>query len=266
MLYSVQHLQGFTIGATDGTIGKVKDLYFDDEAWVVRYVVVNTSSWLGGREVLISPYAIGEPDRTGNVLPVSVTKEQVKNSPGVDSDQPISRQYEKTYLGYYGYPYYWGGSGLWGEGAYPGSLLTGMGTGDYPGYLGYLRSPSNDASSGDPHLRSCEAIKGYHVHARDGEIGHVDGFIVDDSTWSIRYLIVNTSNWWVGHQVIISPEWLDTVGWLESSVTTHLDRQGIKDAPSYRGAFALEREDEAGLYEHYGRSAYWLNRRQRAAA
>jgi uncharacterized protein YrrD len=264
MLRSVKHLKKFTIGATDGNIGKVEDLYFDDEAWVIRYVVVNTSTWLGGREVLISPYAIGEPDVAGTVLPVSVTKDQVRNSPGIDTDKPISRQYEKSYLGYYGYPYYWGGAGLWGEGAYPGSILTGMGTGDYPGYLGNLRSPSDDTNQ-DPLLRSCAAVKGYDVHAKDGDIGHVDGFIVDDSTWSIRYIIVNSSNWWLGHQVLLSPEWLDSVSWMESRVTTHLDRQAIKGAPSYDGDAALARTDEVGLYKHYGRSAYWLNHRQRAA-
>jgi len=266
MLRSVKHLENFTIGATDGNIGKVKDFYFDDEAWVIRYLVVETGTWLGGRAVLVSPYAIGEPDLASNVLPVSVTKDQMKNCPDIDTHKPVSRQYEKSYLGYYGYPYYWGGVGPWGESAYPGSMLTGMGTGAYPGYLGYLRSPSADTSNEDPHLRSCAAVKGYHVHAKDGEIGHVDGFIVDDSTWSIRYLIVNTSNWWVGNQVLISPAWFDSVSWTELSVTTHLDRQAIKDAPPYNGEVALARDDEVSLYAHYGRSAYWLNHRERAVA
>jgi hypothetical protein len=102
MLRSVKKLEGLAIGATDGPIGKIKDVYFDDEAWVVRYVVVDTSKWLGGRHVLISPYSIGQPDWTGETLPVTVTKEQVKNSPSIDSDKPISRQFEKGYFGYYG--------------------------------------------------------------------------------------------------------------------------------------------------------------------
>jgi len=109
MLRSVNDLDGFKVGAADGHIGKVKDCYFDDEAWVIRYVVVDTSAWLGGREVLISPYSIGPPDWSRLILPVSLTKEQIKNSPSIDTDQPISRQYERSHLGYYGYPYYWGG-------------------------------------------------------------------------------------------------------------------------------------------------------------
>jgi hypothetical protein len=120
--------------------------------------------------------------------------------------------------------------------------------------------------SGDPHLRSVAAVKGYHVHATDGEIGHVDGFIVDDSTWSIRYLVINTSNWWVGHQVVVSPEWIESISWAQTRFTTDLTRQAIKDAPPYLGDAALERSDELHLYKHHGRGAYWLNLRDRAAA
>jgi hypothetical protein len=266
MLRSDKHLEGFTLSAKDGAIGKVEDFYFDDRAWVVRYVVVNTSTWLGGREVLISPYAIGNANMADKTLPVSVTREQVRNSPGIDTERPVSRQYEKAYLGYYGYPYYWGGTGLWGEGAYPGAMLTGMGIGEYPGYLGYLRPPAAETADSDPHLRSCGAVKKYHVHAKDGEIGHIDGFILDDSTWSIRYLIVNTSNWWIGHQVVISPEWIETVNWSEATVRVTLDREAIKAAPPYTGDTALNRDEEARLYRHYGRDAYWPAPLDRAVA
>ena len=141
MLRSVKQLEDFAVGATDGPIGKVKDFYFDDEAWVVRYLVADTSKWLGGRDVLISPYSLGQPDWDGKTLPVTVTKEQVRNSPGIDSDLPVSRQYERSYLGYYGYPYYWGGRGLWGQGFYPGALPLETGVEPYDSYQGYLRAP-----------------------------------------------------------------------------------------------------------------------------
>ncbi len=261
MLRSVKSLEGFSIGATDGTIGKVTDFYFDDEAWVIRYAVVNTNAWLG-REVLLSPYSIGQADWAGKVLPVTITKEQVTNSPGIDTDKPISRQYESSYLGYYGYPYYWGGTGLWGERDYPGTMLTGMGP---SGFRGYLRAPSAGPSE-DAHLRSCNAVMGYHIHARDGEIGHVKGFLVDDYLWSVRYLIVNTSNWWVGHQVLISPEWIQDVSWSESKVTIDLDRQAIKNAPAYDEDALLDRDAELRIYKHYGRSGYWQDQRERAVA
>jgi uncharacterized protein YrrD len=256
MLRSVKSLEGNTLGATDGTIGKLKDFYFDDEAWVIRYAVVDTSTWLGGRKVLVSPYAIREPSTVVGTLPVSVTREQIRNSPSIDTDKPISRQYEKTYLGYYDYPYYWGGFGLWGDYNYPGTLSDGL---IESRYRGYLHSPSAEDSGSDPHLRSCNAVKGYHILASDGEIGHVQGFVLDDHSWAIRYLVVNTSNWWIGHEVLVSPEWIQDVSWSESTVTVDLSRKSIKDAPVYDGNAMLDREVEVGLYRHYGRDGYWHN-------
>ena len=266
MLRSVKLLEELAMGATDGPIGKLKDFYFDDEAWVIRYVVVDTSKWLGGREVLISPYSLGPVAWVGDTLPVKLTKDQIKNSPNVSSDEPISRQYEKSYLGYYGYPYYWGGAGLWGEANYPGTLLTGTQPDRYDNYHGYLRAPTSRDTNTDPHLRSCNAVKGYHIQAKDGEIGHVQGFLIDDSTWSIRYLIVNTSNWWMGHQVLLSPEWIEDVSWRESIVTIDLDRETIKAAPAYDPDASLEREAEGTIYGHYGRQRYWDTPRDRAVA
>jgi hypothetical protein len=124
MLRTVRDLQGYAIRATDGVIGEVADFFFDDEDWVIRYLVVDAGTWLRGRHVLISPVAIGHPDWMAQLLPVSITKDQVKNSPDIDTRKPVSRQHETEHLGYYGYPFYWGGAGLWGMGAYPGSLTT----------------------------------------------------------------------------------------------------------------------------------------------
>ena len=264
MLRSVKSLEGCAIGATDGTFGKVKDFYFDDQAWVIRYLVVDTGGWLGGRKVLISPYSIGQHGSDATVLPAKITKEQIKNSPDMDSDEPVSRQYEKSYLGYYGYPYYWGGPGLWGDRCYPGTALTGMSAQYVDGYQGYLRAPAVD--DGDPHLRSCNAVKGYNFIASDGEIGHVQGFLLDDLTWSIRYLIVNTSNWWAGHLVLVSPEWINQVIWVNSQVTVALDREAIRTAPVYTEGMTIARDAELAIYKHYGRQSYWQTERTLDAA
>lgn len=261
MLRSVQSLEGFSIGASDGLIGKVRDFYFDDEAWVVRYAIVSTDAWLG-RDVLISPYSIEPADCALQVLPARISKDQVRQSPTIDTHKPISRQYETGYLGYYGYPFYWGGPGLWGARDYPGTILTGTGPSFY---RGYLRAPSTKPDA-DPHLRSCNAVMGYRIHARDGEIGHVQGFLVDDYLWSVRYLIVNTSNWWLGHQVLVSPEWIQDVSWSESTVNIDLDRQAIKDAPVYEEGALIDRDAEVRLYNHYGRGGYWQDQQERAVA
>jgi uncharacterized protein YrrD len=256
MLRSVKDLEKCTIGASDGVIGHVEDLFFDDEAWAVRYLVVNTGAWLSNRHVLISPHSIRNWGWEGAVLPVSISREQVKNSPDVDTQKPVSRQYERSYFGYYGYPYYWNGAGLWGEDAYPGIMTPADGADS----AAATRAREHD----DRHLRSCNSVTGYDLHAADGAIGHVESFLIDEGSWAIRFLVVNTSNWWLGHQVLIAPEWIDSVSWLHASVTTDLTRQAVQDAPSYEPGESLDGAAEAGIYKHYGRSAYGggrLNRR-----
>ena len=270
MLRSMNDLEGYAIRASDGTIGHVKDFYFDDAAWVIRYLVVDTGGWLSSRKVLISPIAIGRPNWAEKVLPVSITKEQVKNSPDIDTQKPVSRQHEISYLGYYGYPYYWGGAGLWGAGAYPNMMMS--------GYPGLVPTPSTvqseeqraDAQAevmrhrdDDPHLRSCKAVMRYHIQATDGDIGHVQGLLVDEETWAIRYLVVDTSNWWLGHQVLIAPQWIENVNWPETTVSVNLTRQAVQDAPPYDSAMPLNRQEEMGVHEHYGRPGYWTDEAKR---
>jgi uncharacterized protein YrrD len=265
MLRNIKELEGCAIGATDGAIGHVKDFYFDDDAWAIRYLVVETGGWPASRKVLISPIAIGKPDWVQRLLPVAISKEQVRKSPDIDTDKPVSRQHETDYTTYYGYPYYWGGGGLWGEGMYPNMLL--------PGCEGFGSSSASRAESeyayakreearrrdDDPHLRSCNAVAGYHIHATDGEIGHVESLLVDDQTWAILYLIVNTSNWWVGHKVLISPAWVQDVNWFDSMVSIKVTRQAVKDAPAYDPGEPLDRQHEMRLYKHYGRPGYWAD-------
>lgn len=269
MLRTLKELHDYAIGAVDGAIGQVKDLYLDDEDWVVRYLVVDTGGWLLSRKVLISPIAIGEPDWPRRLLPVSVTKEQVRNSPDFDSEKPVTRQQEQVYSGYYGYPYYWGGTGYWGGGMYPNLMAAGYGG------LGTPQDVRQDAQnapaqfaaildrSGDPHLRSCAAVTGYHIHASDGEIGHVSGMLIDDKTWAVRYFIVDTSNWWGGHQMLVASKWIKDVSWANGTVSVKLTRQAVKDAPPYDPDEELSRTDEARLHEHYGRSGYWADSEKR---
>src|SRR5450631_379901 len=273
MLRSMKDLKNYAIHATDGTIGHVQDFYFDDEAWVIRYLVVDTGTWLSSRKVLISPVAIGRPNWIEKILPVSITKEQVKQSPDIDTDKPVSRQHEIRYLGYYGYPYYWGGAGLWGGGSYPTMMM--------PGYADFASTPQAVQSEtektyarlqasrhqdDDPHLRDCKAVMTYHVQAIDGDIGHVQDMLVDEETWAIRYMIVNTSNWWLGHQVLIAPQWIKDVSWADATVSINLSQHAVKDAPPYDPAAQLDREQERSIHNHYRRAAYWSTEAKREPA
>ena len=266
MLRNTKDLENYAISATDGPIGHVKDFYFDDDAWVIRYFMVDAGSWLSSRKVLISPISVHHPDWPERTLPVSITKEQVRNSPDVDTDRPVSRQNEEQYMSYYGYPNYWGGGGVWGDGVYPYAMV--------PGYSGYglervdraerereeedyLRAERARHRNDDPHLRSCKAVTGYRIHATDGEIGHVAGYLVDDETWAILYLIVDTSNWWVGHKVLIAPAWITGVHWSDQTVSINLSRESVKGAPVYDPDAMWSRELDRSLYRHYGRTGYW---------
>ena len=261
MLRDMKDMEGFAIGATDGTIGQVKDFYFDDDAWVIRYFVVETGSWHSSRRVLISPVSIGPPNWAEKLLPATIRQDQVKNGPDIDTDKPVSRQQEMGYSGYYGYANYWGGGGLWGAGLYPDILQAGSRDPNRKELNQPSRSLRKTASEtrrqNELHLRSANQVMRYYIHATDGDIGHVQGILVEDGTWAIRYLVVNTSNWWLGHEVLIAPEWIDHIFWEESKVVVALSRQAVKNAPAYDSKRTLLRAQEKLLHAHYGHSGYW---------
>jgi sporulation protein YlmC with PRC-barrel domain len=253
MMRNVTSLRGYAVRATDGVIGKVDDFYFDDEDWGIRYLVVDTGKWLSGRKVLISPIAIGAPDWMIQELPVSLTKAQVKRSPDIDTRKPVSRQHEAEHARYYGYPYYWGGAGLWGMGAYPGNLTAE----DVINETLRAAAPHRPVTADDCHLRSSNAVMGYRIRASDGDIGNVDDLLVDDQTWAIRYLIVDTHRWWSGRRVLVAPRWIDDVSWSMATVSVDLTRDAIKGARPYDSEAQLDRQREQALHDHYHRPGYW---------
>jgi len=251
MLTNATFLKGVAIQATDGELGTVDQFYFDDETWAIRYLTVETGGWLDNRQVLISPFSILHTDWPAKRLDVALTKKQVQNSPGIDTHLPVSRQHEAAYNRYYGYPYYWGGPFLWGPEPYPAGLTI-------PAAYTEAMADGIDRESTDSHLRSTEAITGYHVEATDGEIGHVDGFVIDGEAWAIRYVEVATRNWLPGKKVLVSPAWVERVSWAESRVYTGLSQEAIQSCPEYLLSKPLTREYENRLYVHYGRPPYWL--------
>jgi uncharacterized protein YrrD len=254
MLLSLDNLRGFAIRVEDGAIGQVDQFYFDDEKWAVRYLVVSTGHWLSGRQVLISPISIEQVDCTTNQIFLNLTMREVKESPDIDTHKPVSRQHESTFLGYYGYPYYWGGPDLWGAAAYPVALAVPKASAIE---IAAASAAKAREGSQDSHLRSTKEVKGYHLVAIDGEIGHVDDFIVEDESWALRYLVVDTHNWWPGKKVLLSPQWIECVSWPESKVRVHMFKEAIKRSPEYSEAALITREYEDALYLHYGQRGYW---------
>jgi hypothetical protein len=248
MFYNAKALNGYRLNSLDGPIGKVKEFYFDDLHWTIRYLVADTGFWLPGRQVLISPYALGSinTDIDPKQIEVHLTKKQIEESPSLDSDKPVSHQFEQAYYGHYGWPIYWGGPDRWG----PSPQIVR----DREKWKEYVQSEKR----GDPHLRSTFAVTGHHVEALDGEIGHVSDFIIDEEMWAIRYLVIDTHNWWPGKKVLISPQWIERVSWSERKVWVNLTRDVIKHSPEYTEDFLLNRDYEAALHQHYKRQGYWV--------
>jgi hypothetical protein len=245
MLHKAKTLKGYKLDSLDGELGEVKEFYFDDQHWTVRYLVANTGNWLTGRQVLISPYALVAAIKAEEHIAVDLTKKQIDESPPLDSDKPVSHQFEQSFHGYYGYPTYWGGPFSWG--LYPHPMRD----------REQWKTPSNGENAWDPDLRSTDSVSGYEIQALDGEIGHVDDFIIDDETWAIRYLVVATRNWWPGKKVLVSPQWIERVSWNESKVFVNLSRDAIQRAPEYTEESLITRDYEAGLHGHYQREGYW---------
>ena len=227
MVRIVTELYGAKLGASDGEIGHVKDFYFDDQIWAVRYVVADTGSWLAGRQVLISPHAFGSLHQDGKLLHVNLTRKQIENSPSIESHKPVSRQYEGEYYRYYGWPYYWQGDGLWGMSGFPILELPATPLPSEPAFAGSRSSESTDA-----HLRSTQAVDGYHIQASDGISGHVCDFMMDAQSWAIRQLVIKTGHRFSGKEVQIPTRAVDRISYPDSTVFVNLTKEAIEQNPA----------------------------------
>jgi hypothetical protein len=228
MLRSIKQLYGNHLGASDGDIGHVKDFYFDDRTWAVRYVIADTGKWLPGRQVLLSPHAFSNSQPAGNTMLVNLTRKQIENSPTTESHKPVSRQYEEEYHRYYGWPYYWEGDGLWG-GMRSFPILA-----PPPGF-----SPAKPEvakgqhKSADADLRSTQAVNGYHLQATDGIIGHVCDFLMDDKSWAINQLAVKTGHRFTGKEVQIPVSQVDRISYKESTVYVKISKEAVEKSPEH---------------------------------
>jgi hypothetical protein len=265
MLTTLSHLIDSRVNASDGEMGTVKAAFFDDQSWAIRYLVVETGNWASERRVLISPYSVKPSPGADHAVDVNLTCAQVKNSPDIDTHQPVSRQHERQLSGYYGYPKYWGTGGLWGPmGGYP-MMPMGMDNQVQKAIDKAMRE--RDEAAGDVHLRDSTKVAGYNLQASDDSIGHVKDFVFDDATWALHYLVIDTRNWWPGGQkVLIGTQWIDHIDWATKTVHCTLTRDQVKSSPMYDPSLPIHRDDEARLHEAYGRTGYWVVAAQAAAA
>lgn len=263
---NLKGLSDCKVVASDGEIGSVTDIYFDDLHWRIRYFVVDTGDWLSpGKVVLVSPHSIGKVAKDDGVIVLDLSKEQVKRCPDIDSDKPLSRTLEEALSNQYGWPMYWlpgmDGSFIALPGRHEGdqdgdSSATGGDVAAGDGAKTEEIAPTR-GKAGDPNLRSVNEIRGYHIHAIDGEIGHVEDFLVEDQLWDIQYMVVDTRNWLPGKDVVVSRLWITDIGWSDRSVVVNVKKERVKTSPEYQRMAPIDRTFEEKLFAHYDLPRYW---------
>ena len=252
MLIVAASLQGFDIQGTDGSIGTVSDFLFDDKTWALRWLVVDTGTWLIERKVLIHPSAIKAPTyEGGRRLAVSLTKAQIEDSPDIHNDAPVSREIELNLYDYYGWSPLWGGGGYLGSNSIASPLSS-------PPLFGHPTAAAGTEApvERDSHLRSVTDAAGYHVHATDGMIGHVENFLIDDAQWMIRYLIIDTRHLWPGRHVLISPVAVLETSWSHNEFRLNLSKETIRTSPEWDPADLINAEFADRLHNHYSWPSY----------
>lgn len=249
MLWNASKIKGYTVAATDGDIGTVSDLLFDDQSWHIRWLVVDTGTWFTERKVLLPTSTLGHADTQAERFSVKLTRQQVKDSPDIDTQRPVSRQSESDIFGYYGWNPYWN------DDLYVGGYGSGM--------TAPLLAPTPETQrvhreaveaqhgNDDPNLRSIDTVEGYYIKATDGDIGHVEDMLVDESDWSIHYLVIDTKNWWPGKKVLISPRSARDISWADKTVALSVNREMVKNSPEYDEATIVDRAYEDRFSAHY---------------
>jgi hypothetical protein len=225
MLRSLKKLFGDKLGASDGELGHVKDFYFDDLSWAVRYLVVDTGKWLPGRQVLLAPHAFGNFHEAGKVLAIKLTRKQIENAPPIDTHKPVSRQCEEEYYRYFGWPYYWQGDGLWGMSGFPVLQSSAK---LFPDERDATMTPPPERA--DAHLRSTEAVNGYHLQATDGIVGHVADFLMDARSWAIGQIVVKTGHRFSGREVQVSVNHVDRISYEKSTVFVDMTMAAVEES------------------------------------
>jgi uncharacterized protein YrrD len=238
MTHNLNSLIGYTMGATDGEIGKVKEFYFDDSTWTIRYLIIETGNWLNGREVLISPQALLPPDWGNKIFPINLTREKIKNSPAIDTQMPVSRLQEIKLQDYYVH------SDYWIEGFYGGGM-------PLPARSYYHDNKHLEDQADKSHLRSSAKVTGYKIKATDGEIGDVVDFIIEGNSWKIDFMVVDTGHWFPGKKVLISPKWIKEIDWQNSEVTVHASIKQVKVSPEYDAAKPITDDHQLHLHNYY---------------
>jgi uncharacterized protein YrrD len=238
VLRKLSDLKGYSFQAKNDEMGRLKQVYFDDQLWKVRYLIVQTGSWLLGKEVLLVPAVITGIDDNSKAIQVNLSRKQIKNAPSVDSEQPVSEHYQQQYYSYYEWEPYWITDPLFQATPVSPPLFI---------------QPETPTEPENPHLRSSDEVSGYRLDTPSGSIGHVADIILDDQEWTVRYLEIDTRNWLPGKHVLVSPAWVQKIDWVDQQVQVELSRELVLSAPEYDSSKHISRDYQLALFKHYGK-------------
>jgi sirohydrochlorin ferrochelatase len=255
MLRSVHELTNYVLSALDGEIGRCKDFLFDSERWALRYLIADTGKWIPRRKVLVSPVSLGHANHAERRLHVHLTRAEIEAAPPLGDGEPITRSHEVAFARHYGFPFYWAGASLWGFAATPYELRQPEDS-RAPEPSGRAFPPrSSDDLERDSNIYSVGEVLGFRVAATDGDLGGISDFIVDDDTWALDYVVVDTHPFWPGRRVLLAPSWIRSLDWHTKRAAVDLTRKQVEGSPPFDPAMPVNRRYEERLYDYYGRPA-----------
>ena len=253
MLTPLLDWRGYCLRAIDKDLGSVEDFYFDDRTWTVRYLVADTGNWLPGRKVLIGPETVQSISPEDEAISVNLTSRAVEDSPGIETNLPFSLQKERELRLFFEWREYWNDE-VFIQPAAAGGMIPEPKADARPSTA--VMDPQVGSQT-NPYLRSANEVEGYTMRASDEDLGEVSGFIVQNETWRIRYLILETGNWLIGKKFLFSPRWVSGIDWSHRIVNLEITRKIFEGAPVYTPGEPIAVEDEQRLYDYYKKRPDW---------
>lgn len=251
MALEYKKLKGFSINAMDGKAGKLKDILFDDHSYKVRYFVIDTSSWLPGRKILLSPEAVDKVDYDNSVIFFKLTKDTIENSPPLSDHLPVSKQHEQSLTQYYSWAPYAISTGWFPYPAYtiPNDSV-GYASDLYPS--NWINLSENKERNFDRYLRSCEEICGYKISSIDEEkFGEVSNIIFIEKSWLLIDLVLSSNRWLPGGKnFACSPMFVESFNEYERELRVSMTKKMMLDSPEYKFENYGEQYRES-LLNHY---------------
>ena len=258
MLRKMKTLEGFTVHGNDGDLGKVEDFYFDQHSFVMRYLVIDTGSWLEHEQTLISPKAFKEINYENEEILVDLNSDELEESPSIKKNKPVSKVMEEKVVKHFDWPIYWTSPHPSdGPPIETGRIIRKK-------ILNFNELTDEEKQSKEEevetNLRSFNEVRGYHIQAKDKEFGHLEDLFLDEENWVIRYLLIDTRNILPGKDVLIAPEWIQSISWNDEKIFVNKTKEEIKSAPEYKeekSEYLVHRDYEEKLYDHYDEIKYW---------